>query len=160
MTFAQCLESHNKNRRPLTYTGSRVHTLVMPLPFNRIIVFRLSATTCAIRTSRVAPYGVQTGWTTSYDRSRISTQLGTDSSEKSIFYTASRKRASQCDFNDELSSVWTNKHNFLFYGITNRCDNVQWNLFLCKYTLHVSGGTHAYHQEYNFNCINSHWYNS
>ena len=50
--------------------------------------------------------------------------------------------------------------SFFFYGITNRCDNVQWNLFLCKSTLHVSGGTHAHHQEYNFNCINSHWYNS
>jgi len=34
------------------------------------------------------------------------------------------------------------------------------NLFLCKSTLHVSGGTEAHHQEYNFNCINSHWYNS
>ena len=33
-------------------------------------------------------------------------------------------------------------------------------LFLCKSTLHVSGGTHAHHQEYNLNCINSHWYNS
>jgi hypothetical protein len=42
----------------------------------------------------------------------------------------------------------------IFYGITNRCNNVQWNLFLCKSTLHVSGGTHAHHQEYNFNCIN------
>ena len=31
---------------------------------------------------------------------------------------------------------------------------------LCKSTLHVSGGTHVHHQEYNFNCINSHWYNS
>jgi hypothetical protein len=31
---------------------------------------------------------------------------------------------------------------------------VQWNLFLCKSTLHVSGGTHAHHQELNFNCIN------
>ena len=48
----------------------------------------------------------------------------------------------------------------IFYGITNRCDNVQWNLFLCKSTLHVSGGTHAHHQEYNPNCMNSHWYNS
>ena len=27
-------------------------------------------------------------------------------------------------------------------------------LFLCKSTLHVSGGTHAHHQEYNLNCIN------
>ena len=50
--------------------------------------------------------------------------------------------------------------SLLFYGITNRCDNVQWNLFLCKSTLHVSGGKHAHHQEYNLNCINSHWYNS
>jgi hypothetical protein len=50
--------------------------------------------------------------------------------------------------------------NLLFYGITNRRDNVQWNLFLCKSTLHISGGTHAHHQEYNFNCIDSHWYNS
>ena len=48
----------------------------------------------------------------------------------------------------------------IFYGINNICDNVQWNLFLCKSTLHVSGGTHAHHQEYNFNCIYSHWYNS
>ena len=48
----------------------------------------------------------------------------------------------------------------IFYGITNRCYNVQWNLFLCKSTLHVSGGTHAHQQEYNFNSINSHWYNS
>ena len=48
----------------------------------------------------------------------------------------------------------------IFYGITNRRDNVQWNLFLCKSTLHVSGGTHAHHQEYNFNCIDSNWYNS
>ena len=52
------------------------------------------------------------------------------------------------------------QQKILFYGITKRCDNVQWNLFLCKSTLHVSGGTHAHHQEYNFNCINSHWYNS
>ena len=42
--------------------------------------------------------------------------------------------------------------SIVFYGITNRCDNVQWNLFLCKSTLHVSGGTHAHHQEYNLNC--------
>ena len=48
----------------------------------------------------------------------------------------------------------------IFYGITNRCYNVQWSLFLCKSTLHVSDGTHAHHQEYNLNCINSHWYNS
>ena len=33
------------------------------------------------------------------------------------------------------------------------------SLFLCKSTLHVSGGTHAHHQEYRSNCINSHWYN-
>ena len=33
-------------------------------------------------------------------------------------------------------------------------------LFLCKSTLHVSGATHAHHQEYNLNCINSHWYNA
>ena len=46
----------------------------------------------------------------------------------------------------------------LFYGITNvtMCSEV---LFLCKSTLHVSGGTHAHHQEYNLNCINIHWYN-
>ena len=25
--------------------------------------------------------------------------------------------------------------SILFYGITNRCDNVKWNLFLCKSTL-------------------------
>jgi hypothetical protein len=64
------------------------------------------------------------------------------------------------------NNVWTKndvalyRHFILFYGITNRCDNVQWNLFLCKSTLQVSGGTHAHHQEYNLNCINSHWYNS
>ena len=29
------------------------------------------------------------------------------------------------------------------------------SLFLCKSTLHVSGGTHAHHQEYRSNCIYS-----
>ena len=62
-----------------------------------------------------------------------------------------------------LSKTKSDSKNFTVHwnpsqGITNRCDNVQWNLFLCKSTLHVSGGTHAHHQEYNFNCINSHWY--
>ena len=47
----------------------------------------------------------------------------------------------------------------IFYGMTNRCNNVQWDLFLCKSTLHVSGDTHAHHQEYRSNCIDSHWYN-
>ena len=45
----------------------------------------------------------------------------------------------------------------LLYGMTNRCNNVQCDLFLCKSTLHVSGGTHAHHQEYRSNCIYSHW---
>ena len=27
----------------------------------------------------------------------------------------------------------------IFYGMTNWCNNVQWDLFLCKSTLHVSG---------------------
>ena len=59
-------------------------------------------------------------------------------------------------------------HKFYIYCSVHR--NILWNnqqmrqcavnLFLCKSTLHVSGGTHAHHQEYNFNCINIHWYNS
>ena len=79
-------------------------------------------------------------------------------------YTAGcNKLLCRCNSNAELCrNKWPLRLKTLrkFYGITNRCDNVQWNLFLCKSTLHISGCTHAHHQEYNFNCINSHWYNS
>ena len=58
----------------------------------------------------------------------------------------------------------------VFYIYCSAHRNILWNnqqmrqcavkFFLCKSTLHVSGGTHAHHQEYNFNFIDSHWYNS
>ena len=58
-----------------------------------------------------------------------------------------------------LKSV-TKYYKSFFHGIPTDVTMCSEVLFLCMSTLHVSGGTHAHHQEYNLNCINSHWYNS
>ena len=57
----------------------------------------------------------------------------------------------------------------IFYIYCSVHRNILWNdqqmqqcavrFISCKSTLHVSGGTHAHHQEYRSNCIYSHWYN-
>ena len=67
-----------------------------------------------------------------------------------------------------LVQCWILCVMFLFYIYCSVHRNILWNdqqmrqcavsLFLWKSTLHVSGGTHAHHQEYRSNCIYSHWY--
>jgi hypothetical protein len=76
--------------------------LVTPLLLNRIIVFRSSAATCAIRHSQLAPYGLQPRWTTSYDRSCRSTQCG---GWRYFIQHHTSVRHSE-NFND----IFTNKH--------------------------------------------------
>lgn len=115
------------------FKGSRVDTPVVTLLFNRIIVLRLSeppnwllmASNLAEQPAMIVHVEVHS--------------VGTDGSEKSIFYTASHKRESQCDFNDDLSSVKTNKRAFqlLLFPYTvcpwRMCENTRAHLS----TLHI-----------------------
>ena len=71
--------------------------------------------------------------------------------------------------NPTRQNALTSAVYFIFYIYCSVHRNILWNdqqmqqctvsLFLCKSTVHVSGGTQAHHQEYRSNCIYSHWYN-